>query len=259
MLTIEKIVVEPPAEGEIVEPQSWFDTPGQFELEIGCGKGGFLLHRAMEHPEVRLLGIEWANKFFKHCADRMVRRGVTNVRVMRTDAKFFVLNHLPPECVSVLHLYHPDPWPKKRHHKRRLVQQPFVDAAVRALVRGGQWVIQSDHAEYFAQMRSVIGGQPEMREIPWEQSAAPVVRAPEVERSEATEIEPAEEPIGVLISRAAGSRSSTSQGADAAVGVSRAGAPMFGSEWQGTNFEIKYAREGREIYRAAFRRAESGS
>ena len=68
----------------------------------------------------------------------MARRGVDNVRVMRTDARYLVQNHLPDACVSVLHLYHPDPWPKKRHHKRRLVQADFVRAVVRAEARGSR-------------------------------------------------------------------------------------------------------------------------
>ena len=112
MLTLESVIIEPPAEGEIVDPQSWFDSPGTFELEIGCGKGGFLLARARARPDVRLLGIEWANKFFKFAADRMARWGLSNVRVMRTDAKAFVMNHLPADSVTALHLYHPDPWPR---------------------------------------------------------------------------------------------------------------------------------------------------
>lgn len=199
--TIQEFIVEPPGEEEIVEPMSWFETPGALEIEIGCGKGGFLLSRAKAAPEVRLLGIEWAAKFFRYCADRMARHGQTNVRVMRTDAGEFVMRHLPPECVSVLHLYHPDPWPKKRHHKRRLVQGPFVETAVRSLIHGGTWQVQSDHAEYFDQIRSLLGDHPELIEIPWAQAQ----NRPD-------------------------------------------------DNWSGTNYEIKYAREGRRIHRAAYRR-----
>ena len=201
MMTVADIVVEPPAEGEIIDPMSWFDTPGLFELEIGCGKGGFLLSRATTNPHIRMLGIEWANKYFRSCADRMARRGVANVRVMRADAKEFVMRHLPPACVTVLHLYHPDPWPKKRHHKRRLVQDDFVAAAVRALTPDGRWLVQSDHEEYFTQIRDVLGRRPELTEVPWDAAAV--------------EDDP---------------------------------------DWRGTNYEIKYAREGRVIRRAAYRR-----
>lgn len=199
MTVMDDIVVEAPADGVVVDPQSWFATPGPFELEIGCGKGGFLLNRAQTAPHVRLLGIEWANKFFRFAADRMARWGLSNVRVMRTDAKFFVMRHLPPACVSVLHLYHPDPWPKKRHHKRRLVQADFAEAVVRVLTPGGRWLIQSDHEEYFDRIRSVAGERAELTEKPWDE-----------------------------LTESAGPR------------------------WGGTNYEVKYARAGRAIHRAAY-------
>ena len=109
MLTEADIMVDPPPSDVVIDPQAWFDSPGPFELEIGCGKGGFLLSRARTNPHVRLLAIEWANKYYRYCADRMARWQVSNVRLMRTDAKLFVLNNLPTACLSVLHVYHPDP------------------------------------------------------------------------------------------------------------------------------------------------------
>jgi len=168
MLTIDDIVVPLPQDGQIVDPMAWFDSPGPFELEIGCGKGGFLLNRARSRPDVRLLGIEWANKYYRFAADRMRRWGVGNVRVMRTDARHFVMHHLPPRCLSVLHVYHPDPWPKKRHHKRRLFNKPFVEAAIRATRSGGRWLIQSDHQEYFDRIRSMLDGEADLSKIPFE-------------------------------------------------------------------------------------------
>lgn len=166
-LAIEDIIVDPPAQEEVVDPMAWFDSPGPFEIEIGCGKGGFLLSRARADPTLRILGIEWANKYFRFCADRMARWELTNVRVMRADAKHFVINHLPPACVSVLHVYHPDPWPKKRHHKRRLFQPDFVEAVVRALQPGGKWLIQSDHEEYLDIIRGLLDGRRELFEVAW--------------------------------------------------------------------------------------------
>lgn len=200
---IAAVVVEPPIQDGPVDPMSWFDSPGPFELEIGCGKGGFLLSRARANPELRLLGIEWANEFFRYTADRLARWGITNARVMRTDAGIFVARNLPPACVRVLHLYHPDPWPKKRHHKRRLVQPGFVEAAARVLMPGGRWLIQSDHDDYFAIMQDHIAASPDLIPIEWEDQPATL---PE--------------------------------------------------DWAGTNFEVKYRKEGRAIHRAAYRRRE---
>ena len=200
MLTLDDIIVMPPEAGVVVDPVTWFDTPGPLEIEIGSGKGGFLLSRAMANPDLRLLGIEWANKYFRHAADRMARREVGNVRMMRTDAGHFFQHHLPPGCVSVLHVYHPDPWPKARHHKRRLVQPAFIEAAVVALKPGGFWLIQSDHEEYFHVIRELLDQHERLEGVAWE-----------------------------------------------ATGVD------LGEEWGGTNFEIKYTREGRTIYRSAYR------
>lgn len=195
-----EVVVDPPLDDAEIDPMAWFETLGPLEIEIGCGKGGFLLSRARNHPEIRLLGIEWASKYYRHCADRMARWRLTNVRVMRADAKDLFIRNLPRDCVSVLHLYHPDPWPKKRHHKRRLVAPAFIDAVVRVLTPGGHWLIQSDHAEYFGSIREQLDDRAEFSEVAWDEL-------------------PFDRP----------------------------------DDWQGTNFEIKYRRDGRDIHRVAYR------
>jgi tRNA (guanine-N7-)-methyltransferase len=119
------------------------------ELEIGCGKGAFLLAAAHERPEHNFLGVEWAAKYARYVADRMFRHGLANVRILRTDAADFI-RQLPTVGVVALHLYHPDPWPKKRHHKRRLVQEAFVLQASRVLRPNMRWQIQTDHDDYAA-------------------------------------------------------------------------------------------------------------
>lgn len=163
-LSIDDVLLPAPEAGVTVDPLAWFAAPGPLELEIGCGKGRFLLHRARSRPDVRLIGIEWANKICRYAADRMARWGVDNVRILRTDASVFVQTNLPEACLTALHVYHPDPWPKKRHHKRRLFQPPFIDAAVRCTQPGGRWLIQTDHTEYFAWIRERLDARPELLE-----------------------------------------------------------------------------------------------
>jgi tRNA (guanine-N7-)-methyltransferase len=175
MLTIGNVILEPPAPGEMLDFDALFGPQTPVELEIGSGKGTFLLNRARSLPDRGFLGIEWANKYYLYAADRMVRWGVANVRLMRTDAAELVRHHLPPGRLTMLHIYHPDPWPKKRHHKRRLIQPPFLTAAVNALRTGGRLALQTDHAEYFEQMKQVVAGEPRLREVPFNVAEAGVV------------------------------------------------------------------------------------
>jgi tRNA (guanine-N7-)-methyltransferase len=195
MVTFDEVSVAPEALGPKADLGILFSNGNPVELEIGCGKGGFLLRQAQAHPDRNYLGIEWAFKFHRFAADRMARWRLPNVRILRADARHFVIHRLPPACLVAVHAYHPDPWPKKRHHKRRLFTAQFVEALARVLVPGGRLSVQTDHAEYFEQIRSVTR-HPAFR------SVAP------------TEIEP--------------------------------GAPGQPTD---TNYEIKYLREGRTIYR----------
>ncbi|HUU98741.1 MAG TPA: tRNA (guanosine(46)-N7)-methyltransferase TrmB [Phycisphaerae bacterium] len=145
-----------------------FGNAAPVELEVGTGKAGFLLRRAQAHPERNFLGIEWANQFYRYAVDRMQRWQVTNVRMLRTDAAHFIRVVCPPGSLTALHVYHPDPWPKRRHHKRRLFQRLVVDAAVTCLVPGGHWAVQTDHPEYFTVIRELLLGHPELHEVPFD-------------------------------------------------------------------------------------------
>src|SRR5438552_13502119 len=105
------------------KPIDWFALFGNdhpVELEIGIGKGTFLLDQARARPEVNFIGIEWARWFWRYASDRIRRAGCTNARTVRAEAGFFLAEHVPDASLSVVHVYFPDPWPKKRHHKRRL-------------------------------------------------------------------------------------------------------------------------------------------
>jgi tRNA (guanine-N7-)-methyltransferase len=133
-------------------PIVWADLYGNdhpVELEIGMGKGTFLTEQAKARPDVNFFGIEWANWFWRYASDRLRRNGCTNARTVRAEALFFLREHVPDASIAVLHVYFPDPWPKKRHHKRRLVQEPFMRQAQRVLAPGGRLQIVTDHKGYF--------------------------------------------------------------------------------------------------------------
>jgi tRNA (guanine-N7-)-methyltransferase len=159
----------------LLDFRALFGDGAPVEMEIGSGKGGFILTRARALPDRRFLGIEYANKFFTYAADRMVRWDVPNVRLMRTDARHLVIHHLRPASVEILHIYHPDPWPKKRHHKRRLIQPAFVRAVADVLVPGGRLAIQTDHADYFEHICQVLAGEPRLEPAPFDVPEAGVV------------------------------------------------------------------------------------
>lgn len=134
-----------------------FGRSAPVEMEVGSGKGTFLLEEAKAFPEKNFFGIEWANKYYKLAVDRMGRWSMANVRLMRTDAATFIAEHIPDESVSVFHLYYPDPWPKKRHNKRRFFCDDNLLQLLRILKADGTVNIATDHADYFEQMTEVAG------------------------------------------------------------------------------------------------------
>jgi len=147
------VVINP--ESGIVDPRAWFEHPDRpFELEIGSGKGTFLVQQAELEPETNFLGIEWAGEFYQYAADRIRRRRESgshrNVRMLHTDATEFIRWRCPPAVCRVIHLYFSDPWPKSRHHKKRVIQHRFLAEAWRVLEPGGELRVVTDHDELWA-------------------------------------------------------------------------------------------------------------
>ncbi len=131
-----------------LDPRRWFREPSRpFELEIGSGKGTFLLAHARANPTTNLLAIEWAYEFYLYAADRARRHALPNVRLLHADATEFLRWRCPASIVRVIHLYFSDPWPKAKHHKNRVVQDRFLADAWRALEPGGELRLVTDHDE----------------------------------------------------------------------------------------------------------------
>jgi len=136
-----------------LDPRAWFERPERpFEIEIGAGKGAFLVGEAEARPRTNFLAFEWAKEFALYTADRCRRRGLSNVRILCADATQFLHWRTPDGICRVIHLYFSDPWPKARHHKRRVVQDPFLGDAHRVLEPGGELRIVTDHDGYWAWM-----------------------------------------------------------------------------------------------------------
>lgn len=141
----------PPFEQGRVDPRAWFErAERRFEIEIGSGKGTFLIQQAEAAPHVNLLGIESAGEFYRYAADRLRRRGLPNVKILYGDAIEFLRFWCADAVAAVIHLYFSDPWPKKRHHKRRVVQDASLLEFHRVLAPGGELRLVTDHDELWS-------------------------------------------------------------------------------------------------------------
>jgi len=136
-----------------------FGRPGPVHIEIGTGKATFLLNEAIDQPHINFIGIERANKYYRYAVDRIGRWGLANVRIVRTEAATFLANFTPDSSVDCFHIYFPDPWPKRRHHKRRFFCLANLQHLIRCLKTGGQIRIATDHSEYFEQIQKLIADQ----------------------------------------------------------------------------------------------------
>ena len=147
---------------DLPRPIDWaamFGNDNPVEVEIGCGKGSFLTGQATRRKDVNFFGVEWARWFWRYTSDRLRRNGCAdNARTSRAEARWFMDECVPPASVSVLHVYFPDPWPKARHNKRRLIQPSFMPIVERALVPGGRLQVVTDHADYWEQIEPTIDG-----------------------------------------------------------------------------------------------------
>ena len=149
-LLLEDLPPAPPSGG--IDLRAWFGPElcsNPLELEIGSGKGTFLVTQAAQQKLVNYIGIEWSKPFWRFAADRCRRHGLENVRLVRAEAGAFVRQYVPDACLRQVHIYFPDPWPKTRHNKRRLIQAPFLRDLYRVLETKGSIRIVTDHADYF--------------------------------------------------------------------------------------------------------------
>jgi tRNA (guanine-N7-)-methyltransferase len=138
---------------------SWtdiFEREAPVELEIGFGKGRFLRAAAERWPERNWLGIEYAPPCVALAAERLAKRDLHNARVVRGSAEDVIPEHIADNSLAACHVYFPDPWPKKRHHKRRLIKPPFVAEILRILEPGASLYIATDHGDYYAAMIPIL-------------------------------------------------------------------------------------------------------
>jgi tRNA (guanine-N7-)-methyltransferase len=145
---------------QVAIPLSWSELFGRdvpTEVEIGSGKGKFLNEVAIARPDRNILAVERSAKYHRLCCDRAARRGLTNVRVIRTTGEDLLFRLLAEGTVETFYVLFSDPWPKKRHNKRRFFTPDNVAAIQRTLSSGGRLLVKSDHDEYAAVIAEVLG------------------------------------------------------------------------------------------------------
>ena len=135
-------------------PQPWsaealFGRRASLEVEVGSGKGLYLANVAAADPARDFLGIEIEGKYAAYAAGKLARDELTNARMLHGDAQRFFAEGLPSDSVSAVHVYFPDPWWKKRHRKRRVMNERFVREIERVLLPGGRLHFWTDVEEYF--------------------------------------------------------------------------------------------------------------
>ena len=154
-----------PVDSAIFRPADWFATlrweepfslAQPVEIDVGCGKGGFLLWAAHARPQSNFLGIERQLVRLRKVDGKIRRSGLANVRLIRVEAGYFIAKLVPDSSVTAYHIFFPDPWPKRRHASHRLFQPSFVADLYRTLRQGGMVNVATDDGDYFAQIQNVM-------------------------------------------------------------------------------------------------------
>jgi len=161
-MIMESLRVEPDSEAEWLGPlpiHTYFEQPEhRFEVDLGCGKGRFLLAHATKNSSTNYLGIDRMLRRIRKVDNRARRMNLGNIRLLRVEAYYAVAHLLPPASVNAYYIFFPDPWPKARHEGHRLFNAPFLDALYRTLASGGVVHVATDHGPYFEQLSEVFAG-----------------------------------------------------------------------------------------------------
>ena len=150
------------------QPFTWSELYGNdypVEMEIGVGKGRYLREMAARHPEKNYFAIERAKKYARIALERAARDGLSNFRIFMGDAPELLERLVPDESLAALYIFYSDPWPKKRHHKRRLFKPENVALFSRKLANGTPLIVKTDYELYFEIIEQHIRNEPALQII----------------------------------------------------------------------------------------------
>lgn len=142
-----------------------FSKDQPLEVELGTGDGSFLAEYAARHPERNFIGVERLLGRIRKMDRKGRRRGLTNLRGVRIESSYFLEYLLPLHWTGAIHIYFPDPWPKRKHRRHRLVNERFPSVAERALAPEGIVYLRTDDQDYFSQMQAVFGASTAFRPV----------------------------------------------------------------------------------------------
>jgi tRNA (guanine-N7-)-methyltransferase len=149
LFTVVELIAE--QSPSIATVEQLFDRSAPLHVDLGCGDGTLLRDMAAQHPQCNFVGVERLLHRVRS-SDRKAAE-LSNVRILRGETMFVLHHVLAPESVSAFYLLFPDPWPKRRHHRRRLVTAEFLHAVAQRLTRAGSIFIATDHDEYFSAIK----------------------------------------------------------------------------------------------------------
>lgn len=139
-----------------IELPQLFAQPQPLAVELGCGDASFLVEYARRNPGKNFIGVERLLGRIQKLDKKGRRIGLTNTRGVRIESAYFLDFLLPSHSASALHIYFPDPWPKKKHRRHRLIGEKFPALARQALMPSGIVFLRTDDADYFQQMNEVF-------------------------------------------------------------------------------------------------------
>ena len=150
---------------ERIELASLFPQNQPLEVELGSGDGSFLVEYAGQHPTRNFIGVERLLGRIRKMERKGRRAGLVNLRGVRIESSYFLRYLLPARSAAALHIYFPDPWPKRKHRRHRLINEQFPALAHAALGPGGTVYLRTDDEDYFAQMTTVFEASPRFRRV----------------------------------------------------------------------------------------------
>jgi tRNA (guanine-N7-)-methyltransferase len=137
----------------------WFGTDRPIEVDLGACDGGFIVERARAQPEVNFLAVERLLGRARKIDKKARRLGLANVRVLRMESTYSLQRLVPAASIQAVYLLFPDPWPKTKHQRRRVIRGGFIASLEQALAPGGRIYAATDHGEYFAEIRQAFAGR----------------------------------------------------------------------------------------------------